>query len=51
MQRMKENKFSYYSEHLAIDGGHLEPLNHFDKIDRFLDLHFKSDQKNGCSRI
>ncbi len=51
IQRMKAKKFAYYSEHLSIDGGHLEPLKHFDKIDRFLDLHFKADQKNGCSRI
>lgn len=50
MQRLKEKNFPSYYEHLAIDGGHNEPLKHFDKIDAFLDQHFKAHQVNGCSR-
>lgn len=50
VRRLKEKNFPYYHEHLAIDGGHTQPLKHFDKIDAFLDRHFKADQVNGCSR-
>lgn len=50
VQRLKEKNFPYHYEHIAIDGGHTEPLKHFDKIDAFLDQHFKADQANGCSR-
>lgn len=50
VQRLKAKGFPYYYEHRAIDGGHLEPLKHFDKIDQFLDQHFKAGQENGCSR-
>lgn len=50
VQRLKEKNFPYHYEHLAIDGGHSEPLKHFDRIDAFLDQHLKADQVNGCSR-
>ncbi len=50
VQRLKQKGFPYYYEHRAIDGGHMEPLKHFDKIDQFLEQHFKADQVNGCSR-
>ncbi len=50
VQRLKAKNFAYHYEHLAIEGGHLEPLKHFDKIDQFLDKHFKVGQVNGCNR-
>lgn len=51
VERLKERGFPHYYEHLAIDGGHMEPLNHFDKIDQFLARQFKTGQANGCSRL
>lgn len=50
VQRLKAKNFPYHYQHLAIDGGHMEPLKHFDKIDQFLDQHFKAGQDNGCGR-
>lgn len=50
VQRLKAKNFPYHYEHLAVEGGHTEPLKHFNKIDAFLDQHFKADQVNGCRR-
>ncbi len=36
MERLKKNKFPFVSQHLAIAGGHLQPLKHFDEIIEFL---------------
>lgn len=36
MQRLKKNNFPFTSKHLAIEGGHLQPLKHFDEIVDFL---------------
>ncbi|MWB96302.1 hypothetical protein GON26_18210 [Flavobacterium sp. GA093] len=41
MVRLKANKFKYYSEHIAIDGGHTEPLKHFDLVFKFLETNFR----------
>jgi dipeptidyl aminopeptidase/acylaminoacyl peptidase len=38
--RLKENKFKYYYNHIAIEGGHAEPLNHFDLVFEFLEKNF-----------
>jgi len=38
--RLKANKFKYYFEHIAIEGGHSEPLKHFDLIFKFLETNF-----------
>lgn len=40
IERLKENKFNYTFEHLAIEGGHAEPLKHFDEIFKFLETNF-----------
>jgi pimeloyl-ACP methyl ester carboxylesterase len=40
MQRLKEQKFKYHYEHIAIEGGHAEPLKHFDKVFAFLEKYF-----------
>ncbi|MEO8002006.1 MAG: acyl-CoA thioester hydrolase/BAAT C-terminal domain-containing protein [Arenimonas sp.] len=50
IERLKVKNFPYYYEHLAIEGSHNEPLKHFEKIDTFLDQHFKADQVNECRR-
>ena len=38
--RLKTNKFKHYVEHVTIEGGHTEPLKHFDLIFKFLETHF-----------
>ena len=38
--RLKANKFKYNYEHLAFEGGHTEPLKHFDLIFKFLKTNF-----------
>lgn len=40
IERLKAKKFKYYFEHVAIEGGHTEPLNHFDLVFDFLDKYF-----------
>lgn len=41
--RLKAKHFSHYYEHIAIEGGHTEPLKHFDKIFEFLKKHFEKE--------
>jgi len=38
--RLKNNNFKFHYEHKAIEGGHAEPLKHFDLILKFLENHF-----------
>ena len=38
--RLKTNKFKHPFEHVAIEGGHTEPLKHFDLIFKFLETNF-----------
>ena len=40
--RLKEREFKYYSGHIAIEGGHAEPLKHFDLVFDFLDKYFQA---------
>lgn len=48
MDRLRSNNFTYYSEHKVYEGGHTEPLKHFDDVFSFLDAQFgkKNKQKN-----
>ncbi len=39
--RLKEKKFKFLSEHIAIEGSHSAPLSHFDKVFYFLDREFR----------
>lgn len=39
--RLRKSKFKNYYEHIPIEGGHTEPLKHFDLIYEFLDKHFR----------
>lgn len=41
MARLKAKGFTYSYEHIAIEGGHAEPLKHFDLIFDFLRKHFR----------
>lgn len=38
--RLSAKGFKHHYEHVAIAGGHAEPLKHFDLIFKFLDNHF-----------
>lgn len=38
--RFKKNNFKYHYEHKSIEGGHSEPLKHFDLIFKFLETNF-----------
>lgn len=40
IERLKSKKFSYHYEHKAIEGGHVEPLKHFNLIFEFLKENF-----------
>ena len=40
VERLKSNKFKYHYEHKVIEGGHSEPLKHFDLIFKFLETNF-----------
>ena len=41
MKRLKRNKLKYNTEHVAIEGGHAQPLKHFDLVFDFLETNFK----------
>jgi uncharacterized protein len=41
IERLKKIEFPFPYEHIAIDGGHTAPLDHFDLIFKFLEEHFK----------
>lgn len=38
--RLKANKFKYTNKHIIIEGGHGEPLKHFDLVFNFLGTNF-----------
>jgi uncharacterized protein len=40
INRLKTFNFKYNFKHIAIDGSHAEPLNHFDLVFDFLDKNF-----------
>ena len=42
MRRLKANGFRHPAEHLVVQGGHVEPLDEFPKMEAFLQQHFKS---------
>ncbi|HSF52462.1 MAG TPA: acyl-CoA thioester hydrolase/BAAT C-terminal domain-containing protein [Algoriphagus sp.] len=39
--RLTQNNFPHSYRHLAFEGGHIEPLNHFDAVFDFLEKEFK----------
>lgn len=40
ISRLKSKQFKYPFEHIAIEGGHAEPLKHFDRVFKFLEDNF-----------
>lgn len=40
MARLESHKFRYPHEHIAFEGGHTEPLKHFDLIFEFLEKYY-----------
>lgn len=38
--RLKSNSFKHHYEHIALEGGHAEPLKHFDLVFGFLETYF-----------
>lgn len=46
MNRLKEKGFKYHYEHLAVEGGHAEPLKHFERVFAFLGRNFKTAASN-----
>lgn len=41
IETLKAHNFKFHYEHKAIEGGHSEPLKHFDIAYRFLDIYYK----------
>ncbi len=39
IERLQKNNFKYFNEHIALDGGHIEPLKHFNSVYEFLEKH------------
>ena len=39
IERLKENNFKYYKEHIILNGGHVEPLKQFGLVYDFLEIH------------
>jgi dipeptidyl aminopeptidase/acylaminoacyl peptidase len=39
IERLKENNFKFYKEHIILDGGHIEPLKQFNLVYEFLEKH------------
>ena len=43
IQRLKNKNFRHYNRHIAIDGGHIAPLEHFNLVYDFLDEHVPTE--------
>jgi len=41
--RLKKANFSHNVEHIVIDGPHAAPLDHFDKVEAYLEAYFPSN--------
>ncbi len=41
IETLKAHNFKFHYEHTAVEGGHSEPLKHFDIVYRFLDTYYK----------
>lgn len=42
VERLNSHNFKHHFEHKSFEGGHNEPLKHFDLIFKFLEEHFKN---------
>ncbi len=44
MAQLKDSNFKHVFKHIAISGGHMDPLDHFDDIHHFLNEQFKNNR-------
>ena len=40
IERLNSNHFKHYNKHIALNGGHIAPLEHFNFVYDFLEKHF-----------
>ena len=40
IERLNNNHFKHYNKHIALNGGHIAPLEHFNLVYDFLEKHF-----------
>ena len=50
MDRLQSMQFPHYFEHVAIDGYHASPLDHFDLVENFLEERVISANQGSCAR-
>lgn len=50
METFRREQFHYHYEHLAVEGGHGEPLKQFDRIHQFLELWFRNVDQSGIKK-
>ena len=39
IERLNKNNFKYYNKHIALNGGHTAPLEHFNLVYEFLEKY------------
>lgn len=50
IERLDDRSFRFARQHLAVQGGHNEPLDEFPAIEDFLRTHVLEDAATGCDR-
>ncbi len=50
MDRLQSMQFPHYFEHVAIDGYHASPLDHFNLVENFLEERVISANQGSCTR-
>ncbi|PCJ23628.1 MAG: hypothetical protein COA96_11300 [SAR86 cluster bacterium] len=50
MDRLQSKQFPHYFEHIAIDGYHASPLEHFDLVEKFLEDQVIGASQSSCAR-
>jgi hypothetical protein len=43
IERLKENNFKYYNEHVILNSGRASPLDYFILVYRFLERHLPTE--------
>ena len=43
IERLQQNNFKYYNQHIILDGGHIEPLKHYDLVYKFLEKYLPAN--------
>jgi dipeptidyl aminopeptidase/acylaminoacyl peptidase len=51
VDRLARKGFKYTYQHLPLQGGHIEPLNHFDKVFDFLEVEFTKSYTDSAKFI